>query len=43
MVREIDLSWNTLELILSLMYQKLTDLGLTYHENKIVITEGRSK
>lgn len=39
MVRHIDLSWNTLEPSLILMYQKLVDLGWTYSEGGVSIIE----
>ena len=39
MVRHIDLSWNTLEPSLVLMYQKLSDLGWVYYNGEINIVE----
>ena len=39
LVRHIDLSWNTLEPSLVLMYQKLTDLGWVYYNGEIHIVE----
>ena len=39
MVRHIDLSWNTLEPSLVLMYQKLIDLGWVYYNGEIHIVE----
>ena len=39
LVRHIDLSWNTLEPSLVLMYQKLIDLGWVYYNGEIHIVE----
>lgn len=39
MVRYIDLSWNTLESSLVVMYEKLTDLGWVYYNSRIHIIE----
>lgn len=36
-VRHIDLSWNTLEPSLALMYEKLTDLGWVCYNGQIHI------
>lgn len=39
MVQHIDLSWNHIEPSLTLMYQKLVDLGFTYYNGEIQIVE----
>lgn len=39
MVHHIDLSWNTIESSLTLMYQKLVDLGFVYYNGEIHIVE----
>ena len=39
MVRRIDLSWNTLEPSLVLMYEKLLDLSWIYYNGEIHIVE----
>jgi hypothetical protein len=39
MVQHIDLSWNTLEPSLVLMYEKLTDLGWIYYNEEIHVIE----
>lgn len=39
MVQHIDLSWNTVEPSLVLMYQKLVDLGFVYYNGEIQIVE----
>ena len=39
MVQLIDLSWNTVEPSLVLMYQKLADLGFVYYSGEIQIIE----
>jgi hypothetical protein len=39
MVQHIDLSWNTVEPSVVLMYQKLVGLGLVYCDSKIRIIE----
>lgn len=39
LVQHIDLSWNHIEPSLTLMYQKLVDLGFTYYNGEIRIVE----
>jgi len=39
LVHHIDLSWNTIESSLTLMYQKLVDLGFVYYNGEIHIVE----
>lgn len=39
LVQHIDLSWNTVEPSLVLMYQKLVDLGFVYYNGEIRIVE----
>lgn len=43
MVRHIDLSWNTLESSLILMYEKLVDLGWVYYNGEIHIIESETE
>jgi len=39
MVRHIDLSWNTLEPSLVLMYEKLNEFGWSYYNGEIHIAD----
>lgn len=39
MVQHTDLSWNTVEPSLVLMYRKLIDLGFVYYNGEIQIVE----
>jgi hypothetical protein len=39
MVHHIDLSWNTIEPSLILMYKKLVGLGFVYNDGKVTIYE----
>jgi hypothetical protein len=39
LVRPVDLSWNTLEPSLILMYEELVDLGWAYYDGEISIIE----
>lgn len=39
MVQYTDLSWNTIEPSLVLMYQKLVDLGFVYYNGEIRVVE----
>ena len=39
MVQHIDLSWNTIELSLVLMYEKLIELGFVYIDGEIQVID----
>jgi len=39
LARQIDLSWNTLEPSLILVYEKLTDLDWVYHSGEVHIVK----
>jgi len=43
LVRHIDLSWNTLEPSLILMYEKLANLGWAYYNGEIHIAEPKTE
>jgi len=43
MVQHIDLSWNTLEPSLVLMYHKLIDLGLVYYNGRAYTSKPETK
>lgn len=43
LVHQVDLSWNTLESSLVLMYKKLVDLGWVYYNWEIHVIEPKAK